>query len=180
MSEPVSDHEHAVFETVLRAAYIRRGFFGLFGPYRRKLVVVKQEARTFIPALVAVIPEEERQPILEKEIAHWGQRFPTLSLNTISDYVEKSRVEGIITRPFDLPVRSEIWPFGGWFAFRERFPKSGELISFSRAGIGKDGTQAIVEVGDAVDGLAGMGQMFFLVCEANSWRVVSSMATWIS
>jgi hypothetical protein len=192
MIEPISDHEHAVFEAVLRAAYVRRAFFGLFGPYRRKLVVVKQKAKTIIPALVASIPEEQRQPWLERDISHWCQEFPALSSDTINDFVEKSRVEGIINSPFDLPVKTrilsleehdEIWKrgtAGGWSIFRERFPESGGMISFSRAGIGKNGTQAFVEVGDAIDSLSGMGRKFFLVRETNSWRVVGSTASWIS
>jgi hypothetical protein len=192
MPEPISDHEHAILEAILRAAYVRRAFFGLFGPYSRKLVVVKQSVRTMIPALVASIPEEQRQPWLEKDMIHLRRSFPALSTDTFDDYVEKSRTEGIITKPLDLPVMSkilsleeqaEIWKggtAGGWSVFRERFPESGGLISFSRAGIGKNGTRALVEVGDAIDGAAGMGHMFLLAREAGSWRVVDSIAVWIS
>jgi hypothetical protein len=68
----------------------------------------------------------------------------------------------------------------GWELFRERYPNSSGIVTFSRVGLSQDQTQAVVAVSWAADYLAAAGQIWFLRKTEHGWEVTYQMELWIS
>jgi hypothetical protein len=70
----------------------------------------------------------------------------------------------------------------GWKLFRQKYPKvKTGILTFSRVGLSRDRTQAMVYMGYQSDWLNGLGQMLFLQKKpGGTWEVLYMADLWIS
>jgi len=86
-----------------------------------------------------------------------------------------------------LPRRSDIpQPRGSpivpnyWSALRERFDGARVLVTLTRPGFSRDGTEAVLDVGYRCGHLCGTGHIVTLRRSRTGWTVVNMQTTWIS
>src|SRR5215470_8217710 len=119
------------------------------------------------------------------------QEFPSISQETIDDYVAKNAKSHQLTKSFDLKLKYTFIPkekieqifkngLDGWSEFYRQFPDSGGLIALSRAGLDSSGNQALVYMRHSCGGLCGTGHYMLLVKNEQQWVVQKKFMTWIS
>jgi hypothetical protein len=69
---------------------------------------------------------------------------------------------------------------GGWSLFHKTFPKSKNLLSFSRIVYSDDGDKAIVYLSQSQGNLSGSGYIYFLINMNRTWKIVYKKRMWIS
>jgi len=116
----------------------------------------------------------------------------SLRADTIQDFLEKSCAPGRLSQTFhaDLPrtfisgesVHFEGWPVekNGSKSFKELFPGSGGIISFSRVGFDSTLREAIVATAFVCGGLCGSGNRYVLRKKRGRWEVVNKWNVWVS
>ncbi len=116
---------------------------------------------------------------------------PELSASAISDFAKVATKGGPVpaSSTFSAPIvrltadeKTKI--FGtrdGWKKFREQFPGAAGIVSLSRVGLSRDGSQAVAYVGQQSDWLAGHGELAFLRRDpSGAWRIIYRLPLWIS
>src|SRR5262249_35928270 len=118
------------------------------------------------------------------------QEFPSISQETIDDYVAKNAKSHQLTKSFDLRLKytltpkekiDQIFKSGGWWdEFYRQFPNSNGLIGLSRAGFNSSGNQALVYIEHDCGGLCGKGHYLLLEKIDQKWGVQKKFMAWIS
>lgn len=67
-----------------------------------------------------------------------------------------------------------------WELFREKYPKTDSIYTFSRAGFSKDGNEALVFVTFWCFSACGEGNYYIMKKENGEWKIVDDLMTWIS
>lgn len=114
--------------------------------------------------------------------------LPALDPTTVADFQAQPlegrldlKLEGVgAYQTLSADELTSIFDEGGWTRFYERFPASPGFVDFSRVGFGRDGTQALVYMGQLRDGLWGDGGLFLLERRETGWTVVDSATLWES
>lgn len=68
----------------------------------------------------------------------------------------------------------------GWANFHKKFPKANVIISFSRVGLNKERTQALVSVSTGCGWLCGEGNFILLQKESGKWIIQNKIRLWVS
>ncbi len=73
------------------------------------------------------------------------------------------------------------YPKGGfWPEFERRYPDAQGFFTLSRTAFSRDGSQALLYVGNQSDGLAGVGYVMWLRWESDRWAILATRLMWIS
>ena len=121
---------------------------------------------------------------------YFRRMFPTLTEGVVKDYRARNNEPARLKDSFDLKVKhvlvdkqeiEKIFNGGGWWEeFYKRYPDSGGLIIFSRAGFNAAMNQALVYIQHGCGGLCGTGHYVLLEKSVDGWRVVKRNMVWIS
>jgi hypothetical protein len=84
--------------------------------------------------------------------------------------------DSTLARFFSREIKSAT----GWTGFRAAYPNGTGIVSLSRIGLSPRREWAIVYAGQQSDWLAGGGYVYVLQRRAARWRIVSSLALWVS
>ncbi len=117
-----------------------------------------------------------------------GEPARKLGEAVVSDWMRRNR------KPTPLPPlradrkvimlthkeQERIFAHGWWPAFYKRFPNSTGLTRVSLPGYSKDGSEAVVMLGNQRQGRWGHGTLYFLVRDNGRWRVSGKMGLWVS
>ena len=68
----------------------------------------------------------------------------------------------------------------GWDRFRKAFPESDGTLRFSRVGLNRDVTQAMIYAGQQFDWHIGSGGYWLFSKSGGAWTEVGRLGTWIS
>jgi len=106
--------------------------------------------------------------------------FLIKNIPPISDSPWKPRIDGIVYQ--DQAESGVI--FGdsdrGWEVFRERYPGSHGIITFSRVGFDTDNSQALVCLGAQYGWLVGHGRYLLLQRCNDAWKIDAELRAWMS
>jgi hypothetical protein len=176
-AESLDRERRAVFAAVLDQAYVERGL--------RRLVV---EPR-MLPAYPLTV---EGEPAVGLRPTPVSEQLPEATPDAVADFAASV----VTPLPRDLVAALPIdwldetgWdglPRDGdsleerWFGFHRRFPGSAGWIIFSRIGLSKDLSQALVAVSSVRGELDGSGLLVLLEKERGVWRIRTRRTTWVS
>lgn len=118
---------------------------------------------------------------------------PSLMAETVDDLRPKNKESFKFARNFNLD-RQYVLLSGeenrtlfkpgvgdGWKSFREKYPKAGGIVTFSRVGFNADRTQALVYRGYQCGGLCGGGNYYLLSRKNGVWVIDGHVGpSWIS
>lgn len=68
----------------------------------------------------------------------------------------------------------------GWERFRREFPESDGTLRFSRVGLNRDATQALLYAGQQFDWTVGSGGYWLLSKSGGEWVQTGRLGTWLS
>jgi len=151
----------------------------LLGRYKNRFILVADRTRT---------------GMLSETFA--GETIAGMAEETINDYNEKNRTEAPVRNALSTELRyallndqerEGIHTVLGWRELKKKYPEiripgstTGGLISFSQVGFNSDGTQALVHVSDACQGLCASGYFYFLKKQNGDWVIDASQLTFAS
>lgn len=115
---------------------------------------------------------------------------PSISEETLADYLQKHEQPVKLERHFVLPVdyvlideaevRELVDESGNWQLFFEAYPGSTGVITLSPVGFNQARDQALVYTGFRGDYGSGQGYYILLTKQNDSWRVDQTVVAWIS
>jgi hypothetical protein len=103
--------------------------------------------------------------------------------DSVDSFREGLEVESILepklslNKPYTILSIQEYEDFSGqgsedgWNAFYRKYKRSTGLITVSRQGLSREGTQALMYAGKQSRGLCGYGEMFLMTCIQGRWKV---------
>lgn len=120
-------------------------------------------------------------------------RFPRLQKETFASFVSKNKKKS----PAEKNLKSnkevvfitseEIQVYfnpkregDGWAKFYKKYPTAQGILTLSKAGVNKAGTQAVLYYGNQSHWLAGSGYLSFFEKVNGVWTIVDSYMLWIS
>lgn len=126
----------------------------------------------------------------ERALSYLRGNFEALSEETLTDFLAKNRRQhpvepdlnpgGRLTCVSDEEFEHIFRDGEGWNRFRQRFPESDGTLRFSRVGLDRDVTQAILYAGQQFDWSVGSGG-FWLFSKADGvWVEVGKSGAWLS
>src|SRR5688572_8611177 len=173
--------EEAVYAAVLDSLFVKQS-----GP-----IVVRRRTSSNI--------SRER---LYEEYWHGLEKVPGVSSAMVADFEKRNaspralsdlptvRVRVLFAEAAtldSLPRRSDMpQPRGSpivpnyWSALRDRFDGARVLVTLTRPGFSRDGTEAVLDVGYRCGHLCGTGHIVTLRRSRTGWTVVNMQTTWIS
>ncbi len=123
-------------------------------------------------------------------LSHLRDNLPDLDEETLADFAAKNRERHPILPDLDpggrlIPVDDEEFRgiFGdgqGWERFRRLFPGPDGTLRFSRVGLDRGVTQALVYAGQQFDWNVGSGGYRLFTRQRESWTEKGRVGTWIS
>ncbi len=126
----------------------------------------------------------------ERALSYMRKNFEGLSEETLADFRVKNREQH--------PVEPDLDPGGrliclsdeeflhvfrdreGWKRFRQEFPESDGTLRFSRVGLDRDVTQAMIYAGQQFDWHVGSGGYWLFTKSSGAWIESGKLGTWIS
>jgi hypothetical protein len=126
----------------------------------------------------------------EQALSYIRENFEGLSEETLADFLAKNREQH--------PVEPDLNPGGrltclsdeefehifrnreGWERFRQTFPESDGTLRFSRVGLNRDVTQAMVYAGQQFDWHIGSGGYWLFSKSSGVWAESGRLGTWLS
>lgn len=135
---------------------------------------------------------ENGRPIpWEKTAGSLRKNAPALQQATIDAFREANVQQASLRRSFHLPIDYELVDStqlesivkkngGGWPAYYRRFPGSQGILTFSRAGFGADGTQALFYLSNRCGALCGTGEYVVMEKRNGRWVIGKEIEMWIS
>jgi hypothetical protein len=154
------------------------------------------EAEVYRALLAYQAHGAEQAVISDMTLAHdadWrapmlGAALPDVLASALSDFDKVANVQEPFPDGLDWGMKVHLLSSresgeaftGGWPSFWKRFKGHSGLFHFSRVGLSKDGTQAVVQVDWATDSLAGSGDVWLLAKDSSGWHVRYVIPLWIS
>jgi hypothetical protein len=129
-----------------------------------RLLVI--EDRTVKNHFVAVVGKDEGE-MLKYEFS------PTVSQETIDDYLAKNAKSHRLTKSFDFKLEYTLIPEG-------EIGSIFESVALSRAGLNSGGNQALVYMQHSCGPLCGGGHYMLLVKKKRRWVVKEKFTSWVS
>jgi hypothetical protein len=130
------------------------------------------------------------RPTEARTISYLNDNFEGLDEETLEDYLAKNREQH--------PVEPDLNPGGrlvcvedrefehifrdgeGWERFRRTFPESDGTLRFSRVGLNREVTQAMLYAGQQFDWRVGSGGFWLFSKIDGAWVESGRLGTWIS
>jgi len=180
-----SDQETGVYEVVLSQCFSRPWWRA-----RRHYVVIEERSvnlevhfRDANGVLATPTPEN-----LSIEL---HGRFPGIGSDTVTNYIHNStepmrhlKPGSQLGVPYTLATKDEIDSImkspKGVSEFPHRYRGFAGLLTLSRVGFNREGTEALVYIECVVGGLDGSGDYYLLRQDKHRWVIVSSSLVWIS
>jgi hypothetical protein len=129
-----------------------------------KLLII--EDRTVKNTFVAILGKDEGKMV--------KQAFsPTISQDTIDDYLAKNAKSHRLTKSFGLKLEYTLIP-------EEKIESILESVALSRAGLNSSGNQALVYMQRSCGPLCGGGHYMLLVKNKRRWVVKEKFTSWVS
>jgi hypothetical protein len=123
-------------------------------------------------------------------LSYLRENLEGLGEDTLADFVEKNRErqpvepdfdrEGRLTSVGDEEFRRVFRDGEGWERFRRRYPGSDGTLRFSRVGLDRGVTQALIYAGQQFDWNVGSGGYRLFSKTDGSWTERGRVGTWIS
>jgi hypothetical protein len=123
-------------------------------------------------------------------LAYLRQNLPDLGEETLADFVAKNRERHPVEPDFDPDGRlvcldDEAFhrvfrDDGGWERFRREFPCSDGTLRFSRVGLDRGVTQALIYAGQQFDWNVGSGGYRLFTKRDGSWTEGARAGAWLS
>jgi hypothetical protein len=116
-------------------------------------------------------------------------KAPTLQRTTIDSFRELNKQQAPVRRSFHLVFDYElvnsaqldsIFKHGDWPAYYQRFPGSPGILTFSRVGFSRDGTQALFYLNGRCGGLCGTGMYVVMEKRNGRWMVETEIEMRVS
>lgn len=129
-------------------------------------------------------------PTEARTISHVRENLDGLDEETLADFLAKNREQH--------PVEPDLNPGGrlicvddgeferifrdgaGWERFRRKFPGSDGTLRFSRVGLDRDVTQAMLYAGQQFDWNVGSGGFWLFSKTGGAWAETGRLGNWIS
>ena len=129
-------------------------------------------------------------PAEERILSYLREHLEGLEEETLTDFLKKNREQH--------PVEPDLNPGGrlmcvgdeefehifrdgdGWARFRLEFPESDGTLRFSRVGLGRDATQAILYAGQQFDWNVGSGGFWLFSKPDGEWSEARRVGNWLS
>jgi hypothetical protein len=126
----------------------------------------------------------------ERMLSYLREHFEGLEEETLADFLTKNREQ--------YPVAPDLNPGGrlicvgdeefehifrdtdGWTRFRQKFPESDGTLRFSRVGLDRDVTQAMLYVGQQFDWNVGSGGFWLFSKPDGEWTEAGRVGSWLS
>ena len=133
---------------------------------------------------------ELQTPADERMISYLRENLEGLDEETLDDFLEKNREQH--------PIEPDLNPGGrlvcvgdeefeyifrdadGWTRFRQEFPGSDGTLRFSRVGLDRGVTQAILYAGQQFDWEVGSGGFWLFSKLDGEWTEAATVGSWIS
>jgi len=126
----------------------------------------------------------------ERALSYLRDNFEGLDEETLADFFAKNREqhpvepdlnpEGRLTCLSDEGFRNIFRDREGWERFRQAFPESDGTLRFSRVGLNRDVTQAMLYAGQQFDWSVGSGGFWLFSKSGGAWTESGRLGTWIS
>lgn len=126
----------------------------------------------------------------ERALCYIRENFEGLGAETLGDFLAKNREqhpvepdlnpEGRLICLSDEEFRHVFRDREGWERFRQTFPESDGTLRFSRVGLNRDVTQAMLYAGQQFDWHIGSGGYWLFSKSDGVWTEVGRLGTWIS
>lgn len=126
----------------------------------------------------------------ERALSYLRENFETLSEETLADFLAKNRRQHPVEPDFNPGGRltcvsdeefEHIFRDGeGWNRFRQRFPESDGTLRFSRVGLDRDVTQAMLYAGQQFDWSVGSGGFWLFSKSDGVWVEAGKSGAWLS
>ena len=126
----------------------------------------------------------------ERALYYIRENFEGLGAETLDDFLAKNREqhpvepdlnpEGRLICLSDEEFRHVFRDREGWERFRQTFPESDGTLRFSRVGLNRDVTQAMLYAGQQFDWHIGSGGYWLFSKSDGVWTEVGRLGTWIS
>src|SRR5215210_8263995 len=127
-------------------------------------------------------------PADERMLSYLRENLDGLDEETLNDFLAKNREQYAIEpdlNPGGLLVCVGDEEFGhifrdrdGWARFRRQFPESDGTLRFSRVGLGKDVTQAMLYAGQQFDWNVGSGGFWSFSKLGGEWTEAGRVGNW--
>ncbi len=126
----------------------------------------------------------------EERLVSYLRESLSLSEETLDDFVAKNREQHPVEpdlNPGGRLIYVDDGEFGrifcdadGWNRFCQMFPKSDGTLRFSRVGLNRSVTQAVLYAGQQFDWGIGSGGYWLLTKSDGEWQKAGRAGTWIS
>jgi hypothetical protein len=126
----------------------------------------------------------------ERARSYMRENLEGLGEETLADFFAKNREqhpvepdlnpEGRLTCLSDEEFRNIFRDREGWDRFRQAFPESDGTLRFSRVGLNRDVTQALIYAGQQFDWQVGSGGYWLFSKSDGTWTESGRLGTWIS
>lgn len=126
----------------------------------------------------------------ERALSYMRENFEDISEETLTDFLAKNCEQHPIEPDLDLGGRliclsdeEFLHVFRdreGWKRFRQEFPESDGTLRFSRVGLDRDVTQAMIYAGQQFDWHVGSGGYWLFTKSSGAWVESGKLGTWIS
>jgi hypothetical protein len=133
----------------------------------------------------ANMPDDE-----ERLVSYLRQNLEGVDEEALEDFVAKNREqhpvepdlnpEGRLICLDDVEFQRVFRDDDGWDRFRETFPESDGTLRFSRVGLDRSVTQAVLYAGQQFDWSIGSGGYWLLSRSGGEWREADRCGVWIS
>ena len=125
-----------------------------------------------------------------RTLSYLRENLGGLDEETLADFVAKNRERHPVAPDFDPEGRLVCLDDGqfhhlfrdseGWERFRRAFPGSDGTLRFSRVGLDRDATQALIYAGQQFDWNVGSGGYRLFSKDDGSWTERGRVGVWIS
>lgn len=126
----------------------------------------------------------------ESMLSYLRENLAGLGEETLADFLAKNRERHPVGPDFDPEGRMvclddeafhHVFRDGdGWERFRREFPRSDGTLRFSRVGLDRGGTQALIYAGQQFDWNVGSGGYRLFSKREGSWTEDARVGTWLS
>ncbi len=126
----------------------------------------------------------------ERALSYMRENLEGLGEETLADFLAKNREQhpiepdlnpgGRLTCVGDEEFQQIFRDREGWERFRQAFPESDGTLRFSRVGLNRDVTQAMLYAGQQFDWHIGSGGYWLFSKSDGVWTEVGRLGTWIS
>lgn len=133
-------------------------------------------------------PRGERE--LKNSREFFQKHFPQAHSSTVENYHEANSKSVPVTSIYgELPgavllLEDEQRQFfkhqNGWDRFRRAFPESSGIKTISVPGFSSDDSQAMIQLGQQTDYLAGYGICYLYELKNGLWKQIAHTTTWLS